>query len=91
MIDELRTEASNQEQELQQLAALLREKTKEILALERLLHCREKKQWSTQVSVTKLTSENKKLQEGDDAGTLPAKLPPDSPRQPLINPVFLGQ
>jgi glutamyl/glutaminyl-tRNA synthetase len=91
MNDELRTETSNREQEFQQLAALLREKTKEILALERLLHCREEQQSSIQVSVTRLTSENKELQEGDDAGTSPAKLPPDSPRQPLINPEFLGQ
>jgi chromosome segregation ATPase len=91
MIDELRTEASNREQELQQLAALCREKIKETLALERLLHCREEQQLATQVSVTRSTPENKELPEGDDAGTSPVKLPPDSPRQPLINPAFLGQ
>jgi hypothetical protein len=73
------------------LAALSREKTKEILALERLLHCREEQQSSTQVSVTRLMSENKELQERYGAGALPVKLPPDSPRQPLINPAFLGQ
>jgi chromosome segregation ATPase len=91
MIDELRTEASNRKQELEQLAALLREKTKEILALERLLHRRDEQQSSIQVSVTRLMSESKELQEEDDTGTSPAKLPPDSPTQPLINSAFLDQ
>jgi hypothetical protein len=91
MIDELRTEASNRELEVEGMAALLREKTKEILLLERLVHRHEEQQSSTLVSMARLAYENKELQEGDDAGTSPAKLPPDSPRQPLINPAFLGQ
>jgi chromosome segregation ATPase len=91
IIDELRTEVSKREQELEELAALLREKTKEILTLERLVHHHEEQQTSTQVSITRLTYENKELQEGDHAGIWPARLPPDSPTPPLINPAFLGQ
>jgi hypothetical protein len=91
MIDELRTDVSNRKLELEQLAALLREKTKEILALERLVHRHEEQQSSTQVSVTRLTYENKELREEDGAGTSPTRLAFDSPRQPLINPAFLGQ
>jgi chromosome segregation ATPase len=91
MIDELRTEASNRELEVEGMAALLREKTKEILVLERLVHRHEEQQSSTLVSMARLAHENKELQEGDDAGTSPAGLPSGSPSQPLINTAFLGQ
>jgi DNA repair exonuclease SbcCD ATPase subunit len=88
-IQEMRNQLTSRAEEVEELKALIREKTREILALERLVARQKETESSTVLTVNSLAVENHELQIAD-ATVWRGKPEVDSP-PPAINPAFLGQ